>query len=42
MFEELDIRNPGPIRETAITPAAGMIAIISETGAGKSMLFSAV
>ncbi|NMM98289.1 DNA repair protein RecN [Bifidobacterium olomucense] len=42
MLEELDIRNLGPIREAAITPAAGMTAITGETGAGKSMLLSAL
>ncbi|PJM79177.1 DNA repair protein RecN [Bifidobacterium scaligerum] len=42
MLEELDIRNLGPIREATITPAAGMTAITGETGAGKSMLLSAL
>ena len=42
MLEELDIRNLGPIREAAIAPAAGMTAITGETGAGKSMLLSAI
>ena len=42
MLEELDIRNLGPIRQAAITPAAGMTAITGETGAGKSMLLSAL
>ena len=42
MLEELDIRNLGPIREATIAPAAGMTAITGETGAGKSMLLSAI
>ncbi|TPF94419.1 DNA repair protein RecN [Bifidobacterium sp. UTBIF-78] len=42
MLEELDIRNLGPIRQATITPAAGMTAITGETGAGKSMLLSAL
>ena len=42
MLEELDIRNLGPIHEAMIAPAAGMTAITGETGAGKSMLLSAI
>ncbi|KAA8826421.1 DNA repair protein RecN [Bifidobacterium reuteri] len=42
MLEELDIRNLGPIHEATITPASGMTAITGETGAGKSMLLSAL
>ena len=42
MLEELDIRNLGPIREASIAPARGMTAISGETGAGKSMLLSAI
>ena len=42
MLEELDIRNLGPIREATIVPASGMTAITGETGAGKSMLLSAI
>ena len=42
MLEELDIRNLGPIREATIAPARGLTAITGETGAGKSMLLSAI
>ncbi|OZG68924.1 DNA repair protein RecN [Bifidobacterium eulemuris] len=42
MLDELDIRNLGPIREATIAPAQGMTAITGETGAGKSMLLSAI
>ncbi|KFI93113.1 DNA repair protein RecN [Bifidobacterium saguini DSM 23967] len=42
MLEELDIRNLGPIHEATIAPAPGMTAITGETGAGKSMLLSAL
>lgn len=42
MLEELSIRDLGPIRSASITPAAGMTAITGETGAGKSMLLSAI
>lgn len=42
MLEELSIRGLGPIRSADIHPAAGMTAITGETGAGKSMLLSAI
>ncbi|MBT1172931.1 DNA repair protein RecN [Bifidobacterium sp. MA2] len=42
MLEELSIRSLGPIRSAIIAPAAGMTAITGETGAGKSMLLSAL
>lgn len=42
MLEELEIRDLGPIRHALLTPAAGMTAISGETGAGKSMLLSAI
>ncbi|KFI45166.1 DNA repair protein RecN [Bifidobacterium biavatii] len=42
MLEELEIRDLGPIRHALLTPAAGMTAITGETGAGKSMLLSAI
>ena len=42
MLEELEIRNLGPIRSALIAPAGGMTAITGETGAGKSMLLSAI
>ena len=42
MLEELEIRGLGPIRHALLTPAAGMTAITGETGAGKSMLLSAI
>lgn len=42
MLEELEIRNLGPIRSALINPAGGMTAITGETGAGKSMLLSAI
>lgn len=42
MLEELQIRNLGPIHEALMTPASGMTAITGETGAGKSMLLSAI
>ncbi|NEG55743.1 DNA repair protein RecN [Bifidobacterium platyrrhinorum] len=42
MLEELSLRDLGPIRSAVITPAAGMTAITGETGAGKSMLLSAL
>lgn len=42
MLEELEIRNLGPISHALITPCAAMTAITGETGAGKSMLLSAI
>ncbi|MBW3095096.1 DNA repair protein RecN [Bifidobacterium sp. 64T4] len=42
MLEELSVRNLGPIHSARITPAAGLTAITGETGAGKSMLLSAI
>ncbi|MFP1710756.1 DNA repair protein RecN [Gardnerella vaginalis] len=42
MLEELEIRNLGPISHAVITPSYGMTAITGETGAGKSMLLSAI
>lgn len=42
MLEELEIRNLGPISHAIITPSKGMTAITGETGAGKSMLLSAI
>lgn len=42
MLAELDIRNVGPIRAASLEPSAGMTAITGETGAGKSMLLSAI
>lgn len=42
MLEELSVRNLGPIHEARIAPAAGLTAITGETGAGKSMLLSAI
>ena len=42
MLEELSIAHLGPIVSATITPAAGMTAITGETGAGKSMLLSAL
>lgn len=42
MLEELEIRDLGPIRHALLTPASGMTAITGETGAGKSMLLSAI
>lgn len=42
MLEELEIRNLGPISHVVITPSYGMTAITGETGAGKSMLLSAI
>lgn len=42
MLEELEIRDLGPIRHALLTPAVGMTAITGETGAGKSMLLSAI
>lgn len=42
MLTELEINNLGPIRKAIIQPSAGMTAITGETGAGKSMLLSAL
>ena len=42
MLEELEIRNLGPISHALITPSSHMTAITGETGAGKSMLLSAI
>ncbi len=42
MLEELALRNLGPIRAARIVPARGLTAITGETGAGKSMLLSAI
>jgi DNA repair protein RecN len=42
LLEELEIRNLGPISHAVITPSYGMTAITGETGAGKSMLLSAI
>ena len=42
MLEELEIRSLGPIDHAVLHPHAGMTAITGETGAGKSMLLSAV
>ena len=42
MLEELEIRDLGPIRHALLTPAVCMTAITGETGAGKSMLLSAI
>ncbi len=42
MLEELEIRSLGPIHNARLTPATGMTAITGETGAGKSMLLSAI
>lgn len=42
MLEELELEDLGPIRHAVIRPAAGMTAITGETGAGKSMLLSAL
>lgn len=42
MLEELEIHDLGPIQEARINPAKGMTAITGETGAGKSMLLSAI
>ena len=42
MLEELSLKHLGPIRSAVIAPARGMTAITGETGAGKSMLLSAL
>lgn len=42
MLEELEVRDLGPIAHADVVPSAGMTAITGETGAGKSMLLSAL
>lgn len=42
MLEHLQMQHLGPIRQAQLTPAVGMTAITGETGAGKSMLLSAI
>ncbi|MFC5222318.1 DNA repair protein RecN [Bifidobacterium leontopitheci] len=42
MLEELEIHDLGPIHRALLSPASGMTAITGETGAGKSMLLSAI
>lgn len=42
MLEELEIQVLGMIRSALIALAGGMTAITGETGAGKSMLLSAI
>lgn len=42
MLTELEVRDLGPIHHALINPAVGMTAITGETGAGKSMLLSAL
>lgn len=42
MLEELEIRNLGSISHALFTPSHSMTAITGETGAGKSMLLSAI
>lgn len=42
MLEELEVRNLGPIHAAMLRPGKGMTAITGETGAGKSMLLSAM
>lgn len=42
MLEELEVRNLGPIRAANLALGPGMTAITGETGAGKSMLLSAI
>lgn len=42
MLRELEIQQLGPIAHAIVNPAAGMSAITGETGAGKSMLLSAL
>lgn len=42
MLEELEVRNLGPIRSALLSPNKAMTAITGETGAGKSMLLSAI
>ena len=42
MLTELEVRDLGPVHHALINPAVGMTAITGETGAGKSMLLSAL
>ena len=42
MLAEIEIHDLGPISSEQIAPAGGMTAITGETGAGKSMLLSAI
>lgn len=42
MLTELHIQNLGPIADASLRPSPGMTAITGETGAGKSMLLSAI
>lgn len=42
MLEELEIRDLGPIHHARLAPSNAMTAITGETGAGKSMLLSAI
>lgn len=42
MLEELEIRDLGPIHHARLAPSSAMTAITGETGAGKSMLLSAI
>lgn len=42
MLEELELRDLGPIHDAKLVPARGMTSITGETGAGKSMLLSAL
>lgn len=42
MLEELEIQSLGPIHQAVLRPQPGMTAITGETGAGKSMLLSAI
>lgn len=42
MLNELDIRNVGPIKKASVSFGHGMTAITGETGAGKSMLLTAI
>jgi len=42
MLSELEIHHLGPIEKATIKPGTGMTVITGETGAGKSMLLSAI